>query len=84
MQVTIVITMTTVSKGVLKARLLEFLRQVEATGEELVITNHGVPVLKVVPIEERATADVLFADVRGKLTWTESPDAPTVDEWTDA
>jgi prevent-host-death family protein len=80
---TIVMTMVTISKGVLKARLLEFLRQVEATGEELVITNHGTPVLKIVPIAARESADVLFADVSGKLTWTESPDTPTVAEWKD-
>ena len=64
---TTVLTMATISKGALKARLLEFLRQVEATGEPLVITNHGVPVLKVVPITQRDSTDVLFADVRGKL-----------------
>jgi prevent-host-death family protein len=75
--------MVTISKGVLKARLLEFLRQVEATGEELVITNHGTPVLKIVPIASRESADVLFADVRGKLTWTESLDTPTTAEWND-
>ena len=79
-----VTTMATVSKGALKARLLEYLRQVEATGEALVITNRGVPVLKVVPIAQRESTDVLFADVRGKLTWTESANAPTIDEWTDA
>jgi len=76
--------MATVSKGVLKARLLEFLRDVEATGEELIITNHGVPVLKVVPLTRRQPAEALFADVRGLLSWKGSLDEPTSTEWADA
>lgn len=80
---TMVMTMTTVSKGVLKSKLLEFLRQVEATGEELVITSHGIPVLKVVPIVQRDSTETLFADVRGTLSWLVPPDTPTGGEWTD-
>jgi len=38
-----------VSKSVFKAKALEYFREVESTGQELVITNHGKPVLKVVP-----------------------------------
>ena len=42
----------TVSKSQLKARALEYFREVERTGEELVITHHGRPVLKLVPYRE--------------------------------
>jgi prevent-host-death family protein len=38
-----------VSKSQFKPRSLEYFRQIEQTGEELVITDHGKPVLKVVP-----------------------------------
>lgn len=38
-----------VSKSQFKPKSLEYLRQIEQTGEELVITDHGRPVLKVVP-----------------------------------
>jgi prevent-host-death family protein len=81
---TIVMTMTTVPKGVLKAKLLELLRGVEDTGEELVITDRGVPVLKIVPIGDTRATEVLFADVRGTLQYVGSLDDPTVDEWSDA
>lgn len=38
-----------VSKSSFKAKALEYLREVESTGKELVITDHGKPVLKIVP-----------------------------------
>jgi prevent-host-death family protein len=81
---TTVMTMPTISKGVLKAKLLELLRQVEASGEELIITDRGVPVLKVVTIPNLRSAESLFGDVRGSLAFSGNLDDPTVDEWTDA
>jgi len=77
----IVMTMVTISKSALKARMLEFFREVERTGEELVVTSDGVPVLKVVPFTEARSVDDSFADVRGALTWTGDIDAPTDAEW---
>lgn len=77
----IVMTMVTVSKSALKARMLEFFREVERTGEELVVTSDGVPVLKVVPFSQTRSVDDAFADVRGALTWTGDIDAPTDAEW---
>jgi prevent-host-death family protein len=40
----------TVSKGKLKAKMLEYFREVERTGEPLVVTDHGRPVLEVRPV----------------------------------
>ena len=77
-------TMVTVSKSVLKARMLEYFRQVEQTGEELVVTSDGQPVLKVVPFTEKLSVDAAVADVRGKLSWTGDLDEPTQGEWPDA
>ena len=74
-------SMVTVSKSALKARMLEYFREVERTGEELVVTSDGVPVLKVVPFTETRSVDDAFADVRGALTWTDDIDAPTDAEW---
>lgn len=39
----------TVSKSKFKARALEYFREVERTGQELVVTDRGKPVLKIVP-----------------------------------
>ena len=38
-----------VSKSQFKPHSLEYFRKIEQTGEELIITDHGRPVLKVVP-----------------------------------
>lgn len=77
-------SIVTVSKSVLKARMLEYFRQVEQTGEGLVVTSAGQPVLKVVPFIEKTSVDSAFSDVRGKLSWTGDRDEPTSREWTDA
>jgi prevent-host-death family protein len=71
----------TVSKSALKAKLLEYFRDVEQTGEPLVVTSHGVPVLEIVPYREgRPTAEV-FGDLRGKVRYPGDIVAPTEDEW---
>ncbi len=36
-----------VTKSQFKARALEFLRRVEATGEHLIVTDHGKPTLEI-------------------------------------
>lgn len=42
----------TVSKSPFKPHSLEYFRRVEQTGEELVVTDHGRPVVKIVPYLE--------------------------------
>ncbi|HEY6880658.1 MAG TPA: hypothetical protein VI299_21695 [Polyangiales bacterium] len=73
--------MDSVSKGVLKAKMLEYFRKVEETGEELVVTDNNVPVLKIVPIRTRVPTAVMFADVRGRVVYHEDLTTPTSDEW---
>lgn len=58
---------STVSKSELKARLLAYLRRVEHQGEELVVTSHGRPVARVVPIHPRPSLKQLFGDARKRL-----------------
>lgn len=76
--------MVTVSKSALKSRMLEYFRQIEQSGEELVVTSGGRPVLRVVPYIEKATVDEVFADVRGRLAFASDPDALTAEEWSEA
>lgn len=57
----------TVSKSQLKARMLAYFREVEQTGEELIVTSHGRPVLRVTPVERTESAATLFGDVRGAV-----------------
>ena len=56
--------MNTVSKSQLKAHMLEYFRRVEETGEELVVTSHSKPTLKVVPIAAKKSVDEIFSGIR--------------------
>ena len=46
-----------------KTHLSELLEKVEA-GEEIVITKHGAPVAKLVPVEKKANAEERTAAIR--------------------
>jgi prevent-host-death family protein len=73
--------MSTVSKSTLKGKMLEYFRHVEETGEELIVTDNGRPVIRVVPIRARTSALEAFGDVRGRVVYREDILAPTTDEW---
>ncbi len=73
--------METISKSALKARMLEHLRRVEETGQELVVTDHGRPVLRIVPIRERTPAEELFKGLQGKVVYHGDLLEPTTGEW---
>jgi prevent-host-death family protein len=73
--------MDSVSKSALKAKMLEYFRKVEETGQELIVTDNNEPVLRIVPIRKRVPSSTLFADVRGRVAYHEDPTAPTTDEW---
>ena len=76
--------MLTMAKGALKAKMLEVFRQIEQTGEELVVTDHGRPVLRVSPIYREFDTKNVFGDLQGKLVLHEPINATTVSEWGDA
>ena len=54
-----------VSKSEFKAKALEFFRQVEASGESLIVTDRGKPVVEVRPYREieRNPLDILRGSV---------------------
>lgn len=75
--------MITVSKGVLKAKMLEYFRHVEKTKEELIVTDHHRPVLRITPILERTLPTDVFKK-QGKVIYQEDINTPTNDEWDDS
>lgn len=69
-----------VSKSQFKAKALEFFRQVESSGEPVVVTDHGEPKLEVRPYKPviRAPLDVL----RGTVLRYDDPFAPAAEgDW---
>lgn len=72
--------METVSKSRFKAKALDYFRQVEKTGEELVVTDRGKPVLKIVPF--RGEAGEAVRSLRGSVLRYDDPTAPVaVEDW---
>jgi antitoxin (DNA-binding transcriptional repressor) of toxin-antitoxin stability system len=67
-----------VSKSQFKARALEFFRQVETTGEPLIVTDHGQPKLEIRPYQSSARnpLDVL----RGSVLRYDRPTDPVGDD----
>lgn len=70
-----------VSKGQLKARMLQIFRELETEGGELVVTDRGRPVLRILPIARTGTVAEVFAPFQGKARFHEDPDTPTAGEW---
>lgn len=69
-----------VSKSEFKAKALEYFRQIEASGESVIVTDHGKPALEVRPYrgEDRHPLDIL----RGSVVRYENPTEPVaVSDW---
>ena len=67
-----------VSKSKFKAKALEYFRQVETSGEPLIITDHGKPSLEIRPVaaDKRDPFEIL----KGSVLWYDRPFDPAVDE----
>lgn len=69
-----------VSKSKFKAKALEYFRQVEASGESIVITEHGEPKLEVRPYS--APKRDPFEVLRGSVLRYDDPFEPVgVEDW---
>jgi prevent-host-death family protein len=66
------------SKARFKPRMLEYLREVETTGQELVITDRGRPVVRIVPFE--SNHQHLLSQLRGTVTDYVDPTEPVADD----
>ena len=73
--------MKSISKSQLKTHLLRICRELEASGEELIVTDRDRPVLKITPLRRRCTVQSAFSDVVGQIEFMENPDAPTLEDW---
>jgi prevent-host-death family protein len=72
-----------VSKSRFKARALAYFREVEQTGREIVITDRGIPVLKLVPY--RADPQAALRVLRDTLVRYDAPTQPVeADAWESA
>ena len=68
----------TVSKSRFKAHALELFRQVERTGGEIIITDRGRPVLKIVPYAAEPAR--LLSELRETVVRYDEPEEPVAPE----
>jgi antitoxin (DNA-binding transcriptional repressor) of toxin-antitoxin stability system len=67
-----------VSKSHFKAHALELFRQVETSGESMIVTDHGTPTIEVRKLQESGPDP--FEILRGSLLWYDRPFDPAADE----
>lgn len=69
---------SSVSKSRFKAHALELFRQVERTGQPIIITDRGTPVLKLMPYRE--DPDGALRLLRESVVKYEAPTSPVGDK----
>ena len=69
-----------ISKSQFKPRALQYFREVQESGVELIITDHGKPVLKIIPYFE--DQDHVLKRLRNTVIKYEDPTEPVgLEEW---
>ena len=63
-----------ISKSTFKPKSLEFFRHIQETGEEIIITDYGKPVLKIVPYFDDGEA--ILASLKNSIISYENPLEP--------
>ncbi len=73
--------MPVISKSKLKATMLQVFREIEESGEVLIVTHNRRPVLRVQSIRNKEPVEKVFERMRGKVVFHEDPNTPTTEEW---
>jgi prevent-host-death family protein len=72
--------MKKVAKSRLKAKALEYFREVETTGREIIVTDRGRPVLKIVPY--RGQPEEALRALKGSVLRYDDPTEPVgLEDW---
>jgi len=71
--------MKRMAAGTFKARCLAIMKQVHSTGEPVIVTKRGAPIVKVVPI--RNEKDDIFGFLKDELMIVGDIESPIPVEW---
>ncbi|WP_446011006.1 type II toxin-antitoxin system Phd/YefM family antitoxin [Candidatus Electrothrix sp.] len=70
----------TVSKSRFKPQALKYFREIQEKGQELIITDHGKPVLKISPFQNKP--QTVLAELRNSVLRYDDPLEPVaLDDW---
>lgn len=67
-----------VSKSRFKPRALKYFREIQETGQALIITDRSKPVLKIVPYTE--TPEQVLEELRNSIQFYEDPLEPVAED----
>jgi prevent-host-death family protein len=73
--------MQQVAAGQFKAQCLKLMDQVQQTREEVVITKHGKPVAKLVPINETTASQSIVGFMKGSVQVVGDIVSPVDEVW---
>ena len=77
----------TMSITELAANMLDVFQEIETTGQELIVTEDGRPMLRITPIPPAPrpgrSVQAIFGDVQGQVVFFEDINTPTIDEWSE-
>jgi prevent-host-death family protein len=68
--------------GTFKARCLAVMKKVQATGEPVIVTKRGTPIVKVVPVQSEKNE--IFGCMIGKVKIVGDIESPIPVEWESA
>lgn len=72
----------TVSKSRFKAKALEYFRKIEQNGQAVIVTDHGKPVLKIVPFDAQEKPQLVLQELRNSVLRFDDPLEPVaLDDW---
>lgn len=70
----------TISKSRFKPQVLKYFREIQENGQELIITDHGKPVLKISPFQDKP--QTVLAELRHSVLRYDDPLEPVAqDDW---
>ena len=70
----------TVSKSRFKPQALKYFRDIQEKGQDLIITDHGKPVLKISPFQEKPQS--VLEELRNSVLHYDDPFEPVgLDDW---
>ena len=66
-----------ISKSRFKPHALKYFRQIEETGQELIMADHANPVIKIIPYREKP--EVILKDLHNSVQFYDDPLEPVAE-----
>ncbi len=69
-----------ISKSKFKPQALKYFREIEETGQELIITDHTKPVIKIIPYRNKP--QIILKELRNSVLFYDDPLEPVAEnDW---